>query len=38
MFKNYKTNAKKTEDYEVLTKAVPENFQLIEKSNDEYYY
>ena len=30
--------AKKTEDYELLTKAVSEVSQLIEKSQDEYYY
>ena len=38
MYKNYKRNGKKTEDYELLTKAVSEVSQLIEKSNDEYYY
>ena len=30
--------AKKTEDYELLVKAVSEVSQLIEKSKDEYYY
>ena len=34
----YKRNGKKTEDYELLTEAVSEVFQLIEKSMDEYYY
>ena len=38
MNKNYKRNGKKTEDYELLTKAVSEVSQLIEKSKDEYYY
>ena len=38
MCKNYKRNGKKTEDCELLTKAVSELFQLIEKSKDEYYY
>ena len=39
MYKNYKTNdKKKTEDYELLTKAVSEVSQLTEKSQDEYYY
>ena len=38
MYKNYKRNGKKTEDYELLTKAVSEVSQLIEKSKDEYYY
>ena len=38
MYKNYKRNGKKTEDFELLTKAVSEVSQLIEKSNDEYYY
>ena len=34
----YKKNGKKTEDYNLLTKAVSEVSQLIEKSMDEYYY
>ena len=38
MYKNYKRNGKKTEDYELLVKAVSEVSQLIEKSKDEYYY
>ena len=38
MYKNYKKNGKKTEDSELLTKAVSEVSQLIEKSKDEYYY
>ena len=38
MYKNYNRNGKKTEDYELLVKAVPEVSQLIEKSKDEYYY
>ena len=38
MYKNYKRNGKKTEDYELLTKAVSEVSQLIEKSKDECYY
>ena len=38
MYKNYKRNGKKTEKYELLTKAVSEVSQLIEKSKDEYYY
>ena len=38
MHKNYKRNGKKTEDYELLTKAASEVSQLIEKSKDEYYY
>ena len=38
MYKNYKRNGQKTEDYELLVKAVSEVSQLIEKSNDEYYY
>ena len=37
MYKNYKRNDKKTEDYELLTEPVSEVSQLIEKSNDEYY-
>ena len=37
MYKNYKRNGKKTEDYELLTKPVSEVSQLIEKSKDEYY-
>ena len=35
---NHKRNGKKPEDYELLTKAVSEVSQLIEKSKDEYYY
>ena len=38
MYKNYKRNGKKTEDYELLVKAVSEVSQLIEKNKDEYYY
>ena len=38
MHKNYKRNGKKTEDYDLLVKAVSEVSQLIEKSKDEYYY
>ena len=38
MYKNYKRNSKKTEDYELFTKAVSEVSQLIEKSKNEYYY
>ena len=38
MYKNYKRNGKTTEDFELLTKAVSEVSQLIEKSKDEYYY
>ena len=42
MCKNYKRNGKKTEEllsyYELLTKAVSEISQLIEKCKDEYYY
>ena len=38
MLKNYKRNGKKTEDYELLTKAVSKVSQLTEKSKDEYYY
>ena len=34
MYKNYKRNGKKTEDYKLLTKAVSEVSQLIEKSKD----
>ena len=34
----YKRNGKKTEYYDLLTKAVSEVSQLIEKSMDEYYY
>ena len=37
MHKNCKRNGKKTEDYELLTKAASEVSQLIEKSKDEYY-
>ena len=37
MYKKYKRNGKKTEDYKLLTKAVSEVSQLIEKSKDEYY-
>ena len=32
MYKNYKRNGKKTEDYELLTKAVSKVSELIEKS------
>ena len=38
MYKNYKRNGKKTEDYKLLVKAVSEVSQLIEKIKDEYYY
>ena len=38
MYKNYKRNAKKTEDCELLTKAVSKVSKLIEKSKDAYYY
>ena len=38
MYKNYKRNGQKTEDCELLTKAVSEVSQLIEKSKGEYYY
>ena len=38
MHKNCKRNGKKTEDYDLLTKALSEVFQLIEKSKNEYYY
>ena len=38
MYKNYKRQGKKTEDYKLLTKAVSEVSQLIKKSKDEYYY
>ena len=38
MYKNYKRNGKKTEDYELLIKTVSEVSQLIEESKDEYYY
>ena len=38
MYKNYKRNGKKTEENELLTKAVSEVSWLIEKSKDEYYY
>ena len=38
MYKIYKRNGKKTDDSELLTKAVSEVSQLIEKSKDEYYY
>ena len=34
MHKNYKRNGKKTEDYQLLTKALSEVFQLIEKSKN----
>ena len=32
MYKNYKRNGKKSEDYELLTKAVSKVSELIEKS------
>ena len=35
MYINYKENDKKAEDYELLTKAISEVSQLIEKSKDE---
>ena len=38
MHKNYKRNGKKTEDYELLVKAVSGGSQLTEKSKGEYYY
>ena len=38
MYKNYKRNGKKAEDYEFVTMAVSEVSQLIEKNKDEYYY
>ena len=38
MYKNYKRNGKKAEDYKLLTMAVSEVSQLIEKNKDEYYY
>ena len=38
MYLNYKRNSKKTEDYELLSKAVSELCQLIETSKNEYYY
>ena len=38
MRKNHRRNAKETEGYELLTKAVSEVSQLIEKSKDEHYY
>ena len=38
MYKNYKRNGIKTEDYELLKKAVSDVSQLIVKSKDEYYY
>ena len=38
MYKNYKRTGKKVDAYELLTKAVSEGFQLIEKSKDDYYY
>ena len=38
MYKNYKRNGEKTDDYELLTKVVSEVYQLIEKCKDEYYY
>ena len=31
-------NGKKTQDYELFTKALSEASQLTEKSKDEYYY
>ena len=38
MYKTYMKNGRKTEDYELLTKAVSEVSQLIEKSKGQYYY
>ena len=38
MYKNYERNDKKTEDYELLTKAVSKVSQLTEKIKDDYYY
>ena len=38
MYKDYKRNGKKTEECELLTKAVSEVSQLIVKSKGEYYY
>ena len=38
IYKNYKRNGKKTEDYKLLTKVVSEVSKLIEKSKAEYYY
>ena len=38
MYKNYKRNDKKTEDYELLAKAVSKVSQLTEKIKDDYYY
>ena len=38
MYKNYKRNDKKIEDYELLTKAVSKVSQLTEKIKDDYYY
>ena len=38
MYKNYKRNGKKNEDYELLVKAAFEVSRLIGKSKDEYYY
>ena len=38
MYKNYKKNGWETGDYELLTEAVSEVSQLVEKSNDEYFY
>ena len=38
MYKNYKRNDKKTEDYELLAKAVCKVSQLTEKIKDDYYY
>ena len=38
MYKNYKRNGKKIEDYELLTKALSEVSQLIVKGKVEYYY
>ena len=37
-YKNCKRNGKKTEDYELLSKAVSEVSELTEKNKDEYYY
>ena len=38
MQENCKRKDKKTEHYELLTKAISEVSKLIEKSKDEYYY
>ena len=38
IYKSYKRNGKRTEDYESLTKAVSEVSLLIEKSKGDYYY